>query len=268
MREARRPPWGRGLAGRWALLVRLAVAVAIIGAPGGGLGAGPAEIVRRAERDGRVVALTFDDGWSPERCGRILDILLEHDVPATWFPNAVYVERAPALWRRIAEHHPIANHTTHHRDLTRLGAPEVRHVIASDERRIEAVTGRPMSKLLRPPYGAYDERVRSIAADLGYDALVLWDVAAADAARGATDRKVTRFASRGGSGSIVVLHCGPQVTPRVLPAIITRYACAGYRFATVEGLMTGEPGVAAQAGCPRAVSSQSASPRPGRPRGA
>lgn len=87
MREARRPPWGRGLAGRRALLVLLAVTVARIGVSGGGLGAGPAEIVRHAERTDKVVALTFDDGWSPERCERILEILLEHEVPATWSPT-------------------------------------------------------------------------------------------------------------------------------------------------------------------------------------
>jgi peptidoglycan/xylan/chitin deacetylase (PgdA/CDA1 family) len=251
MREARRPPWGRGLAGRWALLVPLITALASIGAPEPGLGAGPAEIVRRAERTDRVIALTFDDGWSPARCERILDILLEHGVPATWFPNAVHVARAPALWRRIAAQHPIGNHTAHHRDLTRLRAREIRHEVASDERRIETVTGRPMSKLFRPPYGASDERARTIAAALGYETLLLWDVAADDAFGGATDRTVTRRASRGRPGSIVLLHCGPEVTPRVLPAIIARYACAGYRFATVEELLAGGPGVSAQAVCPK-----------------
>ena len=67
MREAWRPPMGRGipLVARRALLVLLIVALAGIGAPQLGFGGGSAEIVRHAERTDKVVALTFDDGWKP-----------------------------------------------------------------------------------------------------------------------------------------------------------------------------------------------------------
>jgi len=233
-----------------ALLVAFALLIALVGGQAGTLAAESARVVRRADTTDRVVALTFDDGWHAGRCERIFDILLEHEVPATWFPNAVYAGGAPGLWRRIAEHHPIANHTTHHHALPRLSAARMRREIASDERRLEALTGRPMSRLLRPPYGAHDRRVRRVVAELGYETLVLWDVDSTDTRPRATERAVTRAASRGGPGSIVLMHCGPAVTPRVLPAVIARYACDGYRFATVEELLAGEPGVSARVACP------------------
>ena len=95
-------------------------------------------------------------------------------------------------------------------------------------------------------------RVRQVAGELGYETVVLWDIDSRDADRRADDRTVARAASQGGTGSIVLMHCGPPVTPRVLPVIIARYACAGYRFATVEQLLAGDRGVAARATCPPA----------------
>ena len=58
----------------------------------------------------------------------------------------------------------------------------------------------------------------------------------------------------------MLMHCGPAVTPRILPIAIARYACAGFRFATVEELLAREAGVEATVECPppRLL------PRPGR----
>ena len=236
------------LAGPRAWLALVAAVATMYGAP---MGARAETIVAsRADTSERVVALTFDDGWHPGRCEEIVDILVQTGVPATWFPNAVFVRDAPALWRRVAERFPIGNHTTHHRALRGLPLKELRHEIRSDERHLESVTGRPMSKLLRPPYGVYDRRVLREAGRLGYETVVLWDVSADDTSRRSTDRRAARLASRGRPGSIVLMHCGPAVTPRILPIVIARYACAGFRFATVEELLAGEAGVEATVACP------------------
>ena len=75
-------------------------------------------VVWHGSREEKVVALTFDDGWSTPRCQKILQILVAQKVPATFFPNALYVKQHPAFWRRVAElGFPIANHTTSHLDL-------------------------------------------------------------------------------------------------------------------------------------------------------
>ena len=49
---------------------------------------------------------------------------------------------------------------------------------------------------------------------------------------------------------MILMHCGPAVTPRILPVVIARYACLGFRFATLEGLLAGRSGVKARVGCP------------------
>ena len=210
--------------------------------------AGPT-VVHHGPRNVRTVALTIDDGWDPARCERMYRTLVATGVPATWFPNAVYVKKAPATWRLIASRFPIGNHTFYHPDLTKVSDARLRREILRDQRVIEAVTGQPMARLLRPPFGAYDGRVLRIAGELGYGTIVLWDATDADSSPRTTVRSGLRAASRGGPGSIILMHCGPAITPDLLPGLIRHYACAGYTFATVEGLLAHDPGVRAQVDC-------------------
>ncbi len=73
---------------------------------------------QRGPRAAKVVALTFDDGYSAARLRRIFRILVDERVPATFFANGVYLARAPALWQAIAASgYPIGNHTYLHRDV-------------------------------------------------------------------------------------------------------------------------------------------------------
>ncbi len=204
------------------------------------------------------MALTIDDGWDPVRCEQMRETLLAAGVPATWFPNAIYVRRHPALWRRIARHFPIGNHSYSHPDLTRLSSSRVRDQLVRDQRVIEGITGQPMAMLLRPPFGALDHRVRRVARELGYDTIVLWDTTDADSSPRTTVRGGIRAASRGLPGSIVLLHCGPAVTPDILPGVIRHYACAGYRFVTVPGLLARDPGVEADVDCTLASATDAA----------
>src|SRR4051794_7612868 len=135
---------------------------------GHGIRSASIRVVSRGPHTRKWIALTFDDGWDADRCRSIEHTLLEKHVTATWFPNAVYVRNAPSLWRDIASHFPIANHTRSHPNLTHLSSTAIRAQIRSDEKIIESITGRQMIKALRPPYGAYNSTVVSVAKSLGY----------------------------------------------------------------------------------------------------
>ena len=112
----------------------------------------------------------------------------------------------------------------------------IRSQIRSDEKIIESITGRQMIKALRPPYGAYNSTVVSVAKSLGYKAVVLWNVDDKDT-QGASSREALTYAERGGRGSIVLMHCGPAVTPGILPYVIDYYRSRGYRFVTIPTLL-------------------------------
>src|ERR1035438_8316320 len=64
------------------------------------------------------VALTFDDGPDPVTTPRVLDILHQKQVPATFFVVGERAEQHPELVRRaLAEGHLVENHTWSHSPL-------------------------------------------------------------------------------------------------------------------------------------------------------
>jgi hypothetical protein len=44
-------------------------------------------------------------------------------------------------------------------------------------------------------------------------------------------------AEQGTNGSVVLMHCGPNVTPYLLPDVIASYRARGFRFVTVAQLL-------------------------------
>ena len=71
-----------------------------------------AEIEKEEEK---IVFLTFDDGPSQGATPKILDILKEEDVKATFFVIGKYVDRHPEIVKRAYEEgHYIANHGYDH----------------------------------------------------------------------------------------------------------------------------------------------------------
>lgn len=208
----------------------------------------PARVVYHGPRTARLVALTIDDGYGIASCRAVLRILVENRVPATFFPNAMYVQWNPSFWRRVAQlGFPIGNHTTHH-DIPFTADSYARMVseFRSDQRIIEKITGVPMIRVARTPGGAISARVRAAAAASGYPILLNWDVTFADSARGPggrylADAAYLRQAIRGTKGSVILAHCGPSVEPRILLRVISYYRSRGYQFVTVNRLL-GIPG--------------------------
>jgi peptidoglycan/xylan/chitin deacetylase (PgdA/CDA1 family) len=189
-------------------------------------------------REERVVALTFDDGWNPRTLRQVHNVLLRERVPATFFVTGIYVQRAPDLWRRIAASgFGLANHSYLHRDARDLTPRQVALDAIRTAEVVEAATDRPMLGAFRPPYGYRTPAIDAVIAAAGFPAIVMWDVTARDTVRGATVARVVRDASAGRPGSIVLLHAGPGVTARALPAIIARYRARGFRFVTLEELL-------------------------------
>ena len=198
----------------------------------------PPTLIRHGPRTDRVVALTFDDGWSPATLRQIYRILVREHVPATFFVTGIYVQRAPALWREIAAAgYPLANHSYLHRDTRDLAPDVVANDLALTREVVEEATGQAMLPYYRPPYGARTAATDRLAAAAGFPYVVLWDTTGGDTAGRPTVAGVVRDATTGRPGSIVLLHAGPPVTPRALPAIIARYRERGFRFVSLPELL-------------------------------
>ncbi|MCK9368333.1 MAG: polysaccharide deacetylase family protein, partial [Metallibacterium scheffleri] len=111
--------------------------------------------VTHGSRDGRCVALSFDDGPDPEVTPLVLDTLAQYGARATFFTIGRSLQAQPLLARRMAaEHHEIGNHSwTHSRWQNFLGAHRQQREIARGAAAIAALNGREAQPLYRPPMG-------------------------------------------------------------------------------------------------------------------
>jgi peptidoglycan/xylan/chitin deacetylase (PgdA/CDA1 family) len=164
------------------------------------------------ERAGEL-ALTFDDGPNPRWTPRLLDVLAEHDVKATFFMLGSRAQMEPELVRRIAaEGHLIGNHSWSHPNLALTAAGKVREELTRTSGTLEEITGERV-KYFRPPFGARRPVVFKIARELGLR-VVTWNAMTSDWSETSADRiarqltaKIDRLGRRGRAANIV-LHDG------------------------------------------------------------
>ncbi|MGH2406747.1 MAG: polysaccharide deacetylase family protein [Candidatus Limnocylindrales bacterium] len=194
-------------------------------------------VIRHAPRLAPVIALTFDDGYSPARVRQILAILQANGVPATFFPYANAVRSAPATWRTVAAAgYPIGNHSVSHPRLTSLSTTSISYQVCGFRSAVDPIIGQASIDWFRPPYGRWDSRVAAAGAACGYPHMLLWDVDTRDWDRSSPWTIASRALS-GSDGSIVLMHAGPANTPFALQRIIDGYRKRGFRFVTIPELV-------------------------------
>lgn len=194
-------------------------------------------------RPGRkTIALTFDDGPSPAT-PRILDILANYQIPATFFQCGANVLRTPDLSRAVAAGpHEIGNHSYAHPNFA-LMRPRY---IEEDFRRAQTAIAQATARtpvLLRPPFGVRWFGFREMQRRLNL-MCVMWSVIGCDWKLPAP-RIVQRVLSGVFDGSIVCLHDGRatledpdtrqtiEAVRRIVPALLEK----GYHFETVSQLL-------------------------------
>lgn len=199
------------------------------------------ELVRRVETSEKVVALTLDDGPTPEYTDWALSLLARHGVRATFYLSGSESEENPAsLHAIIAAGHELGNHTFDGRRLifTR------RATVADQIERTDAVfraAGYSAGTTVRPP-GCK----RLLTAPLffaGNDrTTVTWDLEPDSIAGIADDADaMARYVADGvRPGSIILMHimyASRETSREALPRIIEQLGAAGYRFVTVSELL-------------------------------
>ncbi|MFI9253856.1 polysaccharide deacetylase family protein [Streptomyces sp. NPDC053069] len=195
-------------------------------------------------REAKCIALTFDAGPS-ENSARLLDILKEKKVPATFFLlGKNHMEKYPELVKRMAaEGHEVASHTWDHKILTRIPEAQIREELKRPNEAIERLTGRKPT-LMRPPQGRTDSRVHRIAKEQGL-AEVLWSVTAKDYTTSDSALITRRVLAQSSRDGIILLHDIYPGTVPAVPGVIDALKERGYVFVTVPQLLApgrAEPG--------------------------
>jgi peptidoglycan/xylan/chitin deacetylase (PgdA/CDA1 family) len=198
--------------------------------------------VWRGAGTGRRVALSFDDGPDPDWTGRVLEILGEYHVRATFFLVGARAAREPATVRAIAgAGHEIGSHGWSHTSLWLCGPRRTEREIARTKNLLGYLAGTPPA-LFRPPWGMVNAALFPALRRHG-QRCVFWSIQPEGLRPAPAQTQVARVLRRAHPGAIVDLHDAegaPGAPARLcaaLPAMIDGLRAAGYGFATVGELL-------------------------------
>jgi len=139
----------------------------------------PTGVVDALPGEGTGLALTIDDGTNSDVVAAFVALAVDTGIRLTFFPNGCYrswEDNAEDL-RPLVDSGQVAmgNHTWSHPDLTTLGDAEVAGEISRNRDFLRRVFGVRDSPFFRPPFGARDERIDRISADVGHPTVVMWN---------------------------------------------------------------------------------------------
>ena len=180
------------------------------------------------------VALTFDDGPDPVDTPKLLDLLREKGVKATFFVVGKRADQYPEIVRRAwTEGHLIANHTWSHRNLFCFLTPSrLRTEIERGTESVRRICGsRP--RLFRSPVGLRHALLRPYLNDAGLE-YVSWTIRTRDTLTSNSGVLARRILSQATGGDIILLHDrlprGAHVLLEALPGVIDDLRARGFEF--------------------------------------
>lgn len=185
---------------------------------------------------GPRIALTFDDGPHSGMTEKLLALLHQEEVPATFFVVGKMAERYPQLVQIIArEGHEVSNHTYHHFRFTDVSASTALLELERTRFLIHRLTGRD-TPYYRPPGGRMTPEIDAAAKRAGYH-LVLWTTQTKDVMGTPSQAIQEQIIREARDGGIVLMHSGMPNTLAALPGAIAALRAQGYRFVTVSELL-------------------------------
>lgn len=180
--------------------------------------------------------LTFDEGYENGYTDDILDTLKENNVPAAFFVTKPYLEGEKELVLRMAEEgHIVGNHTMNHPDMTTLSNEDIQKELSGLNEIYRNLTGADM-KYMRPPEGAFSERVLSAANDMGYKTIFWsfayrdWEIDNQKGAEYAYNQTVPYLHN----GAVLLLHAVSKDNADALADIIKYAKAEGYKFCSLD----------------------------------
>ena len=199
----------------------------------------------RLATDDKVLALTLDACGSARGNGvdlKLIDFLIQKQIPATLFINARWIDHNPKLFRDLAANplFEIANHGMWHKPASVNGrsvygiagtknSKELVEEIELNARMIEAITGK-RPRYYRSGTAYYDELAVQVANQLGHE--VIGFSVLGDAGATYTAAQVTAAFLSAHPGDIIIAHMNhPEAgTGAGIMAAVPELLKRGFRF--------------------------------------
>ncbi len=140
--------------------------------PGGG-------VLSALPGSGDLMSLTLDDGVDTGVVRAYCQLAKDTGIRLTMFVTGVYsswTENRELLLPLVESGQiQLGNHTWIHPNLTKLTGSRIADELRHTDQIIRDTFGVDATPFYRPPYGAYNDLVQSVAADLGYTETTLWN---------------------------------------------------------------------------------------------
>jgi glycosyltransferase involved in cell wall biosynthesis/peptidoglycan/xylan/chitin deacetylase (PgdA/CDA1 family) len=185
-------------------------------------------------RRSRSVCLTFDDGPHPEFTPRILEVLKQQGIVATFFVIGREAAKYPDLVRRIvADGHLVGHHSYSHLEPHLTSASQLLDEVRTTRKILTEVMGKSPAHF-RPPHGKVTATKLWSLWRAGQK-VVLWNVDPRDWSCGSPRELEARFEERPlQGGDVVLLHDNRPHASRALPAVIEDARKRGLSFELVS----------------------------------
>lgn len=182
-----------------------------------------------------TVALTFDDGPTPEFTPQILAILKKYHVKATFFMVGVNAKNHPEIVKMVlADGHAIDSHSLTHPMLTKVSEQQLIREVEEPQVIINNIIGKK-PVCLRYPFGASNQHVRDVIRKYGMTPTPM-GFNSFDYDRPGVDKIVNWVLKNAYSGQVILMHDGfakREQTVAALPRIIEGIQKKGLGFSQI-----------------------------------
>lgn len=187
----------------------------------------------KVHAQGKMVALTFDDGPSGRFTRALLQGLEERQAKATFLLCGYRLKDYPAEARKILDQgHEIGLHGYSHDPMDQMSKGELTREL-KDNLKLLPQGCNPV--FLRAPGGACSQLVKDTAKDFGL-AVLNWSVDPRDWATRDAEAITTMVIDNVQDGDVILLHDMTDSSVEAALAIIDRLKAQGFQFVTVSEL--------------------------------
>ena len=189
----------------------------------------------KANAQEKIVALTFDDGPNTTTTVKVLDVLKQHNVKASFFlcGKGINKDTRPIINRAVKQGCELGNHSRTHSYMDKLSADKIRMEVEYTSHAIQQITG-TAPKFFRPPYIAYNDLMFATINLPFISGFMIEDWLPEVNA----EERAKRVLARVKPGDIILLHDteGNDQTAEALKNIIPEMKKQGYEFVTISEL--------------------------------
>ncbi len=190
----------------------------------------------KAKTNEKKIAITFDDGPNSEITPKVLDLLDQYNVKATFFCIGRQIEKNKEILKLIDEKgHLIGNHTWSHNSWFDLfSSKKMRVEIEKTFGLIFEITNKKI-KLFRPPYGITNPNLKKAIKGLNFKTIG-WSLRSFDTIKN-TEKTLRKLYKKTSAGDIVLFHDNREHIVDILQSYLEYIKTEGYEIVPLDQLL-------------------------------